>query len=82
VVTSADQSYLIIGFKQPIDFKKYVIWQMSKTTNLHVKTTITLDRLNNFLHKKQKTWIAMLSKNCKDIHNLLSIMVKIKKKQI
>jgi hypothetical protein len=30
VLTSANQSYLIIGFKQPINFKKNVIWQMSK----------------------------------------------------
>jgi hypothetical protein len=30
VLTSANQSYLIIGFKQPMNFKRNVIWQMSK----------------------------------------------------
>ena len=30
VLISANQSYLIIGFKQPIKCKKNVIWQMSK----------------------------------------------------
>jgi hypothetical protein len=30
VLTSADQSYLIRGFKQPINYKKKVIWQMNK----------------------------------------------------
>jgi hypothetical protein len=30
VLTSANQSYLITGFKQPIKFNKNVIWQMSK----------------------------------------------------
>jgi hypothetical protein len=30
VLTSANQSYLIMGFKQSINFKKIVIWQISK----------------------------------------------------
>jgi hypothetical protein len=30
VLTSANQSYLIMGFKQSIHFKKIVIWQISK----------------------------------------------------
>jgi hypothetical protein len=34
VLTSANQSYLIIGFKQPINCKKNVIWQMSKNRKI------------------------------------------------
>jgi hypothetical protein len=30
VLTSANQTYLIVGFKQPINFKKNVKWQTSK----------------------------------------------------
>jgi hypothetical protein len=41
VLTSANHSYLIIGFKQPIKFNKNVLWQMStKTKNLHMSWTI------------------------------------------
>jgi hypothetical protein len=41
VLTSANQSYLIIGFKQPIKFNKNVLWQMNtKTKNLHMSWMI------------------------------------------
>jgi hypothetical protein len=47
VLTSTNQSYLIIGFKQPINFKKNVIWQMSKNKKFtHVM--ITLECLSIF----------------------------------
>jgi hypothetical protein len=50
VLTSANQSYLIIGFKQPINFKKNVIWQMSKIKKF---TYVMNDlKLSNFLHIK------------------------------
>jgi hypothetical protein len=53
VLTSANQSYLIIGFKQPINFtKKNVIWQMSKNK----KITYVMNDLSNFLHMKANTY--------------------------
>jgi hypothetical protein len=42
VLTSANKPYLIIGFKQPINFKKNVIWQMSKNKTF-TYVMITLD---------------------------------------
>jgi predicted lactoylglutathione lyase len=55
VLTSANQSYLNIGFKQPINFKKNVIWLMSKNKKI-TYVMITLDCLNNFLHIKTKKY--------------------------
>ena len=50
VLTSANQSYLIIGFKQPIKFNKNVIWQMSKNKKF---TYVMNDlKLSIFLHIK------------------------------
>jgi hypothetical protein len=37
VLTSTNQSYLIIGFKQPINFKKNMIWHI-KTKKIWIAT--------------------------------------------
>ena len=43
VLTSANQSYLIIGLKQPINCKENVIWQMSKNKKFTYVMIYTLD---------------------------------------
>jgi hypothetical protein len=60
VLTSANQSYLIIGFKQPIEFNKNVIWQMSKNN----KFTYDMNDLKLsifFAHKNKLIWIAKVN---------------------
>ena len=66
VLASANQSYLIIGLKQPINFKKNVIRQMSKNKKF-TYVMITLDCLSNLLHIKTENMdsYSKLSKNCK-----------------
>jgi hypothetical protein len=61
VLTSANQSYLITGFKQPMDFKKNVIWQISKKKNLHVM----IYTLDSWVPKQFFGYSSSkLSKNC------------------
>jgi hypothetical protein len=63
VLTSANKPYLIIGFKQPINFKKNVIWQMSKNKTF-TYVMITLDcwvPKQFFAHKNKKIWIATVN---------------------
>jgi hypothetical protein len=56
VLTSANQSYLIIGFKQPFKFNKNVIWQISKNKKF---TYVMNDLKLNFLaHNNKLIWIA------------------------
>jgi hypothetical protein len=44
---------LIIGFKEPINVKKNVKWQMSKNKKI-TYVMITLEGLRNFVHLKKK----------------------------
>jgi ligand-binding sensor domain-containing protein len=57
VLTSANQSYLIIGFKQPINFKKNVIWQMSKNKKSHE----WFKSKHFFADKNKQIWIATVN---------------------
>jgi hypothetical protein len=61
VLSSANPSYLIIGFKQPMNFKKNVIWQMSKNKTFTCHDLILEYLLSNFCTEKQKIWIATVN---------------------
>jgi hypothetical protein len=60
VLTSANQSYLIIGFKQPMNFKKNVIWQMSKNKKFTCHDYFLVPK-QFFAHKNKNIWIATVS---------------------
>jgi hypothetical protein len=77
VLTSANQSYLIMGFKQPIKFNKNVLWQMStKTKNLHMSWMIYCKIKQFFAHKNKLIWIAKV--NYQRIANFANSNRKIK----
>jgi hypothetical protein len=73
VLNSANQSYLIIGFKQPIKFKKNVIRQMSKKQTNYICYDLKFFLYSwvpkqFFANKKQNNMdsYCKLSKNCKE----------------
>jgi hypothetical protein len=63
VLTSANQSYLIIGFKQPIKFNKNVIWYEQKQKIYRCHDFHTLECQSNFLQriKNKQIWIATVN---------------------
>jgi hypothetical protein len=60
VLTSTNQWYLFIGFKQPMNFKKNVIWQMSKNKKFTCHDYSWVPK-QFFAHKNKKIWIATVN---------------------
>jgi hypothetical protein len=66
VLTSANQSYLIIGFKQPMNLKKNVIHMANEQKQkMYMSWFNTLDSLKT---RKYGYSYSKLSKNCKEFY--------------